>query len=187
MTALTKRVPTFDSSDLIGANTRTSQKLPDYRAARFGQSASASLRASRITGTDNQNARVLMLREPGGRSFQRFHSCHIQFKTVRRERDRVPEKRRVRDGCRSRCDGTGGFGTVESGILRLTEKRSRRRHSRLLCKEACRQDGRRQGTSCPAMVGNRSPANKSEVPNIMICEYTLTKKCGLASAGRRHS
>ncbi len=33
-------------------------------------------------------------------------------------------------------------------------------------------------------IGNGSPASKAEVPNMTIFEYTLTKKYGLASAGR---
>jgi len=38
-----------------------------------------------------------------------------------------------------------------------------------------------------ACTGNRSPANKREVPNITIFEYALTKNYGLASAPSRHS
>src|SRR5437667_2989995 len=49
---------------------------------------------------------------------------------------------------------------------------------------ACKTGGAREQAVRPC-VDTRSPANKTEVPNITIFEYTLTKKQGLASAGRR--
>jgi hypothetical protein len=69
---LIKIVPAFDSNDLLGGNARTSQKIPDYGAARFSECARASLRAPRITRTDYQNSRFALPLEPGGRSFERI-------------------------------------------------------------------------------------------------------------------
>ncbi len=142
LAALSEIVPTLDSNDLIGGNAGTSQKLLDYGAARFSQCARASLRPSRVTETDNQNSRLAVLSQPIGRLFQHVPPCASQFKAVRCELDRVPEKRRIGD-CRGTRLGnsTGGLGTVDFGSLLPAGKRSRRRRTRhLSCREHCLQN-----------------------------------------------